>query len=106
MFCLIFFTICSSCRKFCDNWKSLQFFSKHIINVFANGFYIPIEKHSHLLTVKPNGFFFQTHFKLHVFIWLVQYDFAGLLHVNYILISNPSQSGPKGNFCLKRSSFS
>ena len=33
-------------------------------------------------------------------------SFAGFVIMLHVLMLNLSQSGPKGNFCLKRSSFS
>ena len=81
-------------------------FGEHIINMSCYNGSIFLKQFSHLRLSEPNGLFLQMYLKLHIFIGLIQYDFTSLLHIIYILISNSSQSGPKGNFSLNRCSFS
>lgn len=42
-------------RKFCDSWKTSQFFLQSIIYMFADCLDIPIKQHCYLIPVQPYG---------------------------------------------------
>ena len=42
-------------RKFCDSWKTHQFFLESIVYVFTDCLDIPIKQHCYLIPVKPHG---------------------------------------------------
>ena len=48
-------TAVGSCRKFCDNWKSLQLLLQRIGNVLADRLDVASEQNGQLLPVEPNG---------------------------------------------------
>lgn len=58
MLYLIGIAVCGSCRKICDNWDSLEFFTSSIGDMLADGFHIASKQYGHLLPIHPHSFTF------------------------------------------------
>lgn len=62
---LVCLTVRCSCRKFCDNCKSIELFPQCIADMLADCFDIAAKQQGQLLSVKPHRILVHLHIEVH-----------------------------------------